>query len=110
MDETAGEVPVAFVVRAAGSTISEEEVKEYIAKQVGYGQSLGCKTAGPCFFFLTIQLKEGAEDVNTKIIRFFCFDSGCVLQETAQRILCGIHSQVTSWKNLAKGSQEQGVE
>lgn len=33
-DDVAGEVPVAFVVRAAGSTISEEEVKDYIAKQV----------------------------------------------------------------------------
>jgi 4-coumarate--CoA ligase len=39
-DETAGEVPVAFVVRAAGSTISEEEVKEYIAKQVVFYKKL----------------------------------------------------------------------
>lgn len=33
-DDVAGEVPVAFVVRVAGSTISEEEVKDYIAKKV----------------------------------------------------------------------------
>lgn len=33
-DDVAGEVPVAFVVRTAGSTISEAEVKDYIAKQV----------------------------------------------------------------------------
>ncbi|XP_024358594.1 4-coumarate--CoA ligase [Physcomitrium patens] len=33
-DDVAGEVPVAFVVRQAGSTISEEEVKDYVAKQV----------------------------------------------------------------------------
>lgn len=33
-DESAGEVPVAFVVRSNGSTITEEEVKQYISKQV----------------------------------------------------------------------------
>ncbi|PIN20529.1 4-coumarate--CoA ligase [Handroanthus impetiginosus] len=32
-DEAAGEVPVAFVVRANGSNISEEEIKQYISKQ-----------------------------------------------------------------------------
>lgn len=39
-DDVAGEVPVAFVVRAAGSTISEEEVKDYIAKQVVFYKKL----------------------------------------------------------------------
>nr|AYC35386.1 4-coumarate--CoA ligase [Vaccinium corymbosum] len=33
-DEAAGEVPVAFVVRANGSKISEDEIKQYISKQV----------------------------------------------------------------------------
>lgn len=33
-DEAAGEVPVAFVVRATGSKISEDEIKQYISKQV----------------------------------------------------------------------------
>lgn len=33
-DDAAGEIPVAFVVRFDGSSISEEEVKQYISKQV----------------------------------------------------------------------------
>lgn len=33
-DEAAGEVPVAFVVRSNGSQISEDDVKQYISKQV----------------------------------------------------------------------------
>lgn len=33
-DEAAGEVPVAFVVRANGAYITELEIKSYIAKQV----------------------------------------------------------------------------
>ncbi|KAM3336785.1 4-coumarate-CoA ligase 2 [Capsicum galapagoense] len=33
-DEVAGEVPVAFVVRANGSKISEDEIKQYVSQQV----------------------------------------------------------------------------
>ncbi|MQL82948.1 hypothetical protein Taro_015435 [Colocasia esculenta] len=33
-DEAAGEVPVAFVVRSEGSAIAEDEIKQYISKQV----------------------------------------------------------------------------
>ncbi|XP_031257294.1 4-coumarate--CoA ligase 1-like [Pistacia vera] len=33
-DEAAGEVPVAFIVRSNGSKITEEEIKQYISKQV----------------------------------------------------------------------------
>ncbi|XP_061361735.1 4-coumarate:CoA ligase 1-like isoform X1 [Gastrolobium bilobum] len=33
-DEVAGEVPVAFVVRSNGSKVSEDEIKQYISKQV----------------------------------------------------------------------------
>lgn len=33
-DEQAGEVPVAFVVRSNGSAITEDEVKDFVSKQV----------------------------------------------------------------------------
>ncbi|EXC37569.1 4-coumarate--CoA ligase 1 [Morus notabilis] len=33
-DEAAGEVPVAFVVRANGSQITEDEIKQFVSKQV----------------------------------------------------------------------------
>ncbi|KAJ0984222.1 hypothetical protein J5N97_002578 [Dioscorea zingiberensis] len=33
-DELAGEIPVAFVVRSDGSEITEDEIKQYISKQV----------------------------------------------------------------------------
>ncbi|WOL16650.1 putative 4-coumarate--CoA ligase 2 [Canna indica] len=39
-DEAAGEVPVAFVVRAQDSDISEEAIKEFIAKQVVFYKRL----------------------------------------------------------------------
>lgn len=33
-DVIAGEVPVAFIVKSNGSNITEEEIKQFIAKQV----------------------------------------------------------------------------
>ncbi|GLT46207.1 hypothetical protein SLA2020_199810 [Shorea laevis] len=33
-DEAAGEVPIAFVVKSSGSDITEDEIKQYISKQV----------------------------------------------------------------------------
>lgn len=33
-DETAGEIPVAFVVRSNGSRITDDEIKQYVSKQV----------------------------------------------------------------------------
>lgn len=33
-DEAAGEIPVAFVVRSNGSRITEDDVKQFISKQV----------------------------------------------------------------------------
>lgn len=35
IDEKAGEVPVAFVVRTNDFTTTEEEIKQFVSKQVG---------------------------------------------------------------------------
>ncbi|KAJ6958012.1 4-coumarate--CoA ligase 2-like [Populus alba x Populus x berolinensis] len=40
-DEAAGEVPVAFVVRSNGSKITEDEIKQYISKQVIFYKRIG---------------------------------------------------------------------
>jgi len=41
-DDAAGEVPVAFVVRAADSDIAEDAIKEFISKQVLKSRRFGC--------------------------------------------------------------------
>jgi 4-coumarate--CoA ligase len=35
-DEVAGEVPVAFVVLSNGSQVSEDEIKQFVSKQVKF--------------------------------------------------------------------------
>ncbi|KAJ7955766.1 4-coumarate:CoA ligase 4, partial [Quillaja saponaria] len=40
-DEAAGEVPVAFVVRSNGSKITEDDIKQYISKQVVFYKRIG---------------------------------------------------------------------
>ncbi|KAI3463507.1 hypothetical protein Pfo_020170 [Paulownia fortunei] len=43
-DEQAGEVPVAFVVKSNGSTVTEDEIKQFVSKQVSRSsQSHVCK-------------------------------------------------------------------
>ncbi|XP_074588158.1 4-coumarate--CoA ligase 3-like [Curcuma longa] len=48
-DEAAGEIPVAFVVRSNGSQITEDELKQYVSKQVIF-----YKRIGKVFFVETI--------------------------------------------------------
>lgn len=40
-DEAAGELPVAFIVRSNGSKITEDEIKQYISKQVRFTEIIG---------------------------------------------------------------------
>jgi len=40
MDDSCGEIPVAFVVACGGSDITEDEVKQYVAKQVVFYKRL----------------------------------------------------------------------
>lgn len=40
-DDAAGEVPVAFVVRAADSDIAEDAIKEFVSKQVRHLGNVG---------------------------------------------------------------------
>lgn len=40
IDEIAGEVPVAFIVRIEGSAISENEIKQFVAKEVVFYKRL----------------------------------------------------------------------
>lgn len=39
-DEEAGQIPMAYVVRAAGSELSEADIIEYVARQVSLSISL----------------------------------------------------------------------
>jgi hypothetical protein len=45
IDEIAGEVPVAFIVRIEGSAISENEIKQFVAKEVMLSLSISPSTA-----------------------------------------------------------------
>ncbi|XP_047325501.1 4-coumarate--CoA ligase 1-like [Impatiens glandulifera] len=40
-DDSAGEVPVAFVVKSNGTNITEDEIKQYISKQVVFYKRIG---------------------------------------------------------------------
>jgi hypothetical protein len=45
-DDSCGEIPVAFVVASGGSGITEDEIKQYVAKQVRYYDKLSILAQG----------------------------------------------------------------
>ncbi|KAJ4830135.1 4-coumarate--CoA ligase 2 [Turnera subulata] len=62
-DEVAGEIPVAFVVRSNGSQISEDEIKQYITKQVIFYKRIGR------VFFMEAIPKAPSGKILRKILR-----------------------------------------
>jgi hypothetical protein len=42
-DDLAGEIPVAFIMRTEGSEVTEDEIKQFVAKEV--------ITMDPCFYY-----------------------------------------------------------
>lgn len=55
-DEAAGEVPVAFVVRSNHSQIIEDEIKQFVSKQV-YPISLACSIYPPITYHMLYKLE-----------------------------------------------------
>lgn len=41
-DETAGQIPMAFIVRQAGKELTEDEIMDWVAKQVLSSSTLNC--------------------------------------------------------------------
>ncbi|XP_065867025.1 4-coumarate--CoA ligase 2-like [Euphorbia lathyris] len=62
-DESAGEVPVAFVVRSEESSITEDEIKQYISKQVVFYKRI------KSVFFTQVIPKAPSGKILRKILR-----------------------------------------
>lgn len=109
IDEKAGEVPVAFVVRTNGFTTTEEEIKQFVSKQVrifstiklGYLWSSVTRS-----HFLRTHIMWHIEWFLIKSYVILLYTGG-VLQENISCIFCWCNSEITIWKDSSKGLESK---